>query len=230
MRNILVVGAGRGIGRALAERLATNCLVWSASRTARVAQAGRGLTWDALVDEFPADRLPDRLDGLAYCPGTISLLPFERLSEDSFRADWELNLLGAVKAIKGALPALRAAPQASIVLFSSVAASTGMAMHTSIAAAKGAVEGLTRSLAAEFAPAIRVNAIAPSLTDTPLAARLLRTERQREAAAARHPLERIGRPEDLAALADFLLSDAAGWMSGQVIHADGGMGSLRRFS
>jgi NAD(P)-dependent dehydrogenase (short-subunit alcohol dehydrogenase family) len=128
------------------------------------------------------------------------------------------------------MPALKAAPQASVVLFSTVAVSTGMPMHASVAAAKGAVEGLTRSLAAEFAPRVRFNAIAPSLTDTPLASGMLRTDRQREAAASRHPLERIGNPAELAALASFLLSEESGWISGQVLHADGGMSSIRKFA
>jgi NAD(P)-dependent dehydrogenase (short-subunit alcohol dehydrogenase family) len=127
------------------------------------------------------------------------------------------------------LPSLKAADRASVVLFSTVAVGTGMPMHASIAAAKGAVEGLTRSLAAELAPGIRVNAIAPSLTDTPLAAGLLRSERQRAAAAERHPLGRIGQPSDLAATARFLLSEEAGWVTGQVLNVDGGMGALRRF-
>jgi NAD(P)-dependent dehydrogenase (short-subunit alcohol dehydrogenase family) len=229
MREFLIIGASSGVGRDLARRLAADCRVWSASRSGH-GSAGRHLVWDALSGEFPADRLPDRLDGLVYCPGSINLLPFERLSDDAFRQDFDVNLLGAVRAIRAALPALKAASQASVVLFSTVAVGSGMAMHASIAAAKGAVEGLTRSLAAEFAPKIRFNAIAPSLTDTPLAGRLLRTDRQREAAAARHPLERVGRPDELAALAQFLLSDEAGWISGQVIHADGGIGSLRRFA
>jgi NAD(P)-dependent dehydrogenase (short-subunit alcohol dehydrogenase family) len=128
------------------------------------------------------------------------------------------------------MPALKAAPQASVVLFSTVAVSTGMPMHASVAAAKGAVEGLTRSLAAEYAPRIRFNAIAPSLTDTPLASGMLRTDRQREAAASRHPLERIGDSAELAALAGFLLSEESGWISGQVLHADGGMSSIRKFA
>jgi NAD(P)-dependent dehydrogenase (short-subunit alcohol dehydrogenase family) len=117
-----------------------------------------------------------------------------------------------------------------VVLFSTVAVTTGMPMHASIASAKGAIEGLTRSLAAEYAPGVRFNAIAPSLTDTSLASGLLRTERQREAAAARHPLERIGDPDELAALAGFLLSDDSRWITGQVLHADGGMSSIRKFA
>ncbi len=132
--------------------------------------------------------------------------------------------------LQAALPALNAAPQAAVVLFSTVAVSTGMPMHASVASAKGAVEGLTRSLAAELAPKIRVNAIAPSLTETPLAARLLRTERQRTAAVDRHPLERVGQPADIAAAARFLLSDDASWITGQVLAVDGGIGAVRRFS
>ena len=147
-----------------------------------------------------------------------------------FREDFELNLLGAVRALKASMPALKAAPMASVVLFSTVAVTTGMPMHSSIAAAKGAVEGLTRSLAAELAPKIRVNAIAPSLTETPLAAKLLRTERQRTAAAERHPLAKVGDADDLAAAAEFLLSQEAKWITGQVLPVDGGIGSLRRFN
>lgn len=231
MRNIFIVGAGSGIGHRLAELLATDYVaLWTASRSPAVAQPARThIEWDAAARELPAEFLPDRLDGLVYCPGSIRLAPFDRLGDQAFRDDLEVNLLGAVRALRAALPALKAAPAASVVLFSTVAVSTGMPMHASVAAAKGAVEGLTRSLAAELAPAIRVNAIAPSLTDTPLSAGLLRTERQREAAAQRHPLQRIGSPDDLAELARFLLSDRSGWISGQVLHADGGMGALRRF-
>jgi NAD(P)-dependent dehydrogenase (short-subunit alcohol dehydrogenase family) len=189
----------------------------------------RHLIWDATAGDFPMDRLPETLQGLVYCPGSIRLQPFSRLRDEDFRADFELNLLGAVRVLRAALPCLKAADRASVVLFSTVAVTTGMPMHASIAAAKGAVEGLTRSLAAELAPGIRVNAIAPSLTETPLAAGLLRTERQRAAAAERHPLGRIGQPSDLAAAARFLLSDEAGWVTGQVLHVDGGMGGLRRF-
>jgi NAD(P)-dependent dehydrogenase (short-subunit alcohol dehydrogenase family) len=185
--------------------------------------------WDATAGDFPKDQLPDALEGLVYCPGSIRLQPFHRLRDEDFSADFELNLLGAVRVLRAALPCLKAVERGSVVLFSTVAVATGMPMHASIAAAKGAVEGLTRSLAAELAPAIRVNAIAPSLTDTPLAAGLLRTERQRAAAAERHPLGRIGQPSDLAAAARFLLSDEAGWVTGQVLHVDGGMGRLRRF-
>jgi NAD(P)-dependent dehydrogenase (short-subunit alcohol dehydrogenase family) len=230
MRNVLIVGASSGVGQTLAQRLTDSDVLWTASRHSATSGDSRHIAWDAASESFPAASLPERLDGLVYCPGSIRLQPFDRLSETAFREDFEINLLGAVRVLKTALPALKSAPQSSVVLFSTVAVTTGMPMHASIAAAKGAVEGLTRSLAAEFAPRIRVNAIAPSLTDTPLAAKLLRTEKQRTAAGDRHPLERIGETDDLAAVAAFLLSDAASWMTGQIIAVDGGLGSLRRFT
>jgi len=229
MKNYLIIGASRGIGAALQQSLAPAAELWNASREPVQEGVAGAIEWDATADEFPADALPAALDGLVYCPGSIRLQPFSRLTDQAFTDDFELNVLGAVRAIRAALPALKAAPHASIVLYSTVAVTTGMPMHASIAAAKGAVEGLTRSLAAEFAPGIRVNAIAPSLTDTPLASGLLKTERQREAAAGRHPLERVGRAEDLAAATRFLLSDESAWMTGQVIAVDGGLGALRRF-
>lgn len=231
-RDILVVGASSGIGRDLAARLTgAGDRVWTASRSATSDAGQRHLPWDATNPgtPFPVADLPASLSGLVYCPGSIQLKPFERLDDEAFRADFEINLMGAVRAIRAALPALKAAPRASIVLFSTVAVGTGMPMHAAISAAKGAVEGLTRSLAAEFAPRIRVNAVAPSLSDTPLATQLLRTERLREAAAARHPLARFGEAQDAAAAASYLLSDDAGWVTGQVLNVDGGMGSLRRF-
>ncbi|MGA6924282.1 MAG: SDR family oxidoreductase [Desulfosarcina sp.] len=155
----------------------------------------------------------DRIQGMAYCPGSIRLRPFHRLKAEDFLADLEINLLGAVKAIQACLPGLkRADAPGSIVLFSTVAVKTGMPFHASIASAKGAIEGLTRSLAAEFAPRIRVNAIAPSLTDTSLADALLSDDGKRAAAAERHPLKRIGTPADIAAAAKFLLDDSASWI------------------
>ncbi len=230
MKKILIIGASSGVGAALLKRLRDSNEIFTASRSATGDDESRHAAWDAVNEPFPADFLPQRLDGLAYCPGSINLQPFERISEASFREDLELNLLGAVRALKASLPALKAAPTASIVLFSTVAVSTGMPMHASIAAAKGAIEGLTRSLAAELAPKMRVNAIAPSLTETPLSVKLLRTDRQRTAAAERHPLAQIGEANDIAAAAEFLLSEEAKWITGQVLQVDGGIGSLRRFN
>jgi NAD(P)-dependent dehydrogenase (short-subunit alcohol dehydrogenase family) len=169
------------------------------------------------------------LDGLVYFPGSITLKPFHRLTREDFLHDFQVNCLGAAETIRQALPSLKAAPSASIVLFSTVAVAQGMPFHASIAAAKGAVEGLALSLAAELAPKIRVNVIAPSLTDTPLAGTLLNTEAKREAAAKRHPLQRIGDPGQVAELADFLLSDASAFMTGQILRPDGGLSSIRTF-
>lgn len=231
-RNYLIVGGGSGIGRAMVERLAgTDRRVFVAGRTVEdQADDGRvvRITFDAENEDLPLDRLPDVLHGLAYCPGTIRLRPFRQLKRKDFLEDFERNLLGAVTVIQGSLPLLkRAEPSASVVLFSTVAVSTGMPYHASVASAKGAVEGLTRSLAAELAPGIRVNAVAPSLTDTPLAARLLSTDEKRSAAGRRHPLGRVGRAEDIARWACTLLDEENGWITGQVIPVDGGMGALR---
>jgi NAD(P)-dependent dehydrogenase (short-subunit alcohol dehydrogenase family) len=227
---VLLVGGGSGIGLALAKRLkAEGATVIAAARSAG-GLAGLGievLPFEAR--ETPDWQLPEKLGGLVYCPGSISLRPFHRLTDADFQADLEVNLLGAVRAIRAALPSLKAAGNASVVLFSTVAVAQGMAFHASIAAAKAAVEGLAKSLAAELAPAVRVNVIAPSLTDTPLAESLLNSDAKRDAAAKRHPLHAVGDPDDTAALAAFLLSAASKFMTGQVLRPDGGLGSVRVF-
>jgi 3-oxoacyl-[acyl-carrier protein] reductase len=170
---------------------------------------------------------PERLDGLVYCPGTITLKSFGRLTADDFLRDLRVNLLGAVAALQSAHPALRASGSASVVLFSTVAVAQGMPMHASIAAAKGAVEGLARSLAAEWAPHVRVNVIAPSLTDTPLAGNLLADEARRAGAAKRHPLQRVGEADSIAATVEHLLSPESTFMTGHVLRIDGGLSSVR---
>jgi 3-oxoacyl-[acyl-carrier protein] reductase len=169
------------------------------------------------------------MHGLVYCPGSIKLRPFERVPTEDFRSDFELNVLGAVHALQATIKRLKKAEGgASVVLFSTVAAAVGMSFHTSIATAKAAVEGLTRALAAEYAASgLRVNCLAPSLTDTPLAAALLNTPEKAEAGAKRHPLQRVGRASDLADMAAFLLSDQATFITGQVLAIDGGMGKLK---
>ena len=169
----------------------------------------------------------EELDGLAYCPGSINLKPFKSLKEQDYIDDFKINALGSVKVINQYLPNLKKVEKSSIVLFSTVAVQTGMPYHASIAMAKGAVEGLTRSLAAEFAPKIRVNAIAPSLTDTPMASKLLSNEEKKETSAKRHPLNSVGKAEEIANAAYFLLTDQSNWVTGQIFHIDGGMSSLR---
>ncbi len=172
--------------------------------------------------------LPDVLHGLIYCAGTINLKPFNRLTLDNFTTDWQMNALGAVAAIQPNIPRLKKAAGAGVVLFSSVAANTGFSFHTSISMAKGALQGLAIALAAEYAASsIRFNVIAPSLTDTPLAQNLLSSDDKRDASAKRHPLGRFGEPSDIAAAATYLASDEAGWITGQVLGVDGGLGNLK---
>jgi NAD(P)-dependent dehydrogenase (short-subunit alcohol dehydrogenase family) len=184
---------------------------------------------DAVVLNEAIGKAGNSIDGLAYCVGSIRLKPLGRLEDSEILSDFELNALGAVHSVKAALPVLKASAQAnvSVVLFSTVAVQQGFPSHVSVAMAKGAVEGLTRSLAAELAPKVRVNAIAPSLTKTPLAEFLTKNEQQVQAIAAMHPLQRLGEADDIAALAAFLLGTESGWITGQVIGIDGGRSSLR---
>jgi 3-oxoacyl-[acyl-carrier protein] reductase len=184
-------------------------------------------SYDVLDENSELPTLDNELTGLAYCPGSINLKPFKSLKEQDYLNDFKINALGAVKAINKYFPNLKKSDKSLIVLFSTVAVQTGMPYHASVAMVKGAVEGLTRSLAAEFAPQIRVNAIAPSLTDTPMASRLLSSDEKREASAKRHPLNSFGKPEEIAKAAAYLLSDDSGWITGQIIHIDGGISSLR---
>jgi 3-oxoacyl-[acyl-carrier protein] reductase len=233
-KNILIVGASSGIGLATAQQLAAaGATLFTASRSLPAELAALGtthITYDATQPVGTAfDGLPDVLHGLVYCPGSIKLRPFERVPVEDFRSDFELNVLGAVQALQATVKRLKKAQGGgSVVLFSTVAAAVGMSFHTSIATAKAAVEGLTRALAAEYAASgLRVNCLAPSLTDTPLAAALLNTPEKAEAGAKRHPLQRVGRADDLAAMATFLLSDQATFITGQVLAVDGGMGKLK---
>jgi NAD(P)-dependent dehydrogenase (short-subunit alcohol dehydrogenase family) len=233
-KNILIVGGSSGIGLELVKVLSENYHeIYVGSRTADTLVEIPGvhhIPMDVTAETLDLETLPKTLQGLVYCPGTIVLKPFQRLTIDDFRNDFNINLLGAVKVIQGCINLLKKSPSgASIVLFSTVAVNTGMPFHASVGSAKAAVEGLTRSLAAEFAPRIRVNAIAPSLTDTPLAQNLLSSEEKRKASASRHPLKRIGTPQEIARSAAYLLSDASAWMSGQILPIDGGMSSLRTF-
>jgi 3-oxoacyl-[acyl-carrier protein] reductase len=233
-KKYFIVGGSSGIGFEIVNELShRGDDIYVGSRTSDKLTGLRGvhhLNLDVTQPPDLLEGLPEALHGVAYCPGTIRLKPFQRLTREDFLEDLQVNFIGAAHMIKACLPNLKnSATGASIVLFSTVAVTTGMPFHTSIAAAKGAVEGLTRSLAAELAPRIRVNAIAPSLTDTPLAASMLSSDEKRQAAAERHPMKRIGSPHDIARLAVFLLSDSASWLTGQVLHVDGGMGALRVF-
>jgi NAD(P)-dependent dehydrogenase (short-subunit alcohol dehydrogenase family) len=221
----LIVGCSYGIGEQIAIQLkAKGHKVIGISRTS-ATHVDEHISLDILTDQLPP--IAEPLDGLVYCPGSINLKPFKGLKLDDYRRDLEINTFGLIKTLQQYQTNLKEAPNSSVVLFSTVAVQTGMAFHASIAVSKGAIEGLTRSLAAEWAPKIRVNCIAPSLTQTPLAGRLLDTEAKRVASEERHPLKKYGNSEHIAAMACFLLSDQADFMTGQIIKMDGGISAIK---
>jgi NAD(P)-dependent dehydrogenase (short-subunit alcohol dehydrogenase family) len=230
MKNILIVGSTKGIGLATAQILKHENKLYTVSRnSSEESQRENHFVLDVTKDNLDAlNNLPNELHGIVYCPGSINLKGFNRLTIEDFLNDFNQNVVGAIKTIQFCLPRLKNAKNASIVMYSTVAVGTGMNFHSSVATSKAAVEGLAKSLAAEFAGSnIRVNVIAPSLTNTPLAAALLNTPEKIEASNKRHPLQRIGTAEDIAEMTAFLLSDKATWITGQVMHVDGGMGTLK---
>ncbi len=230
-KKYVVVGGSSGIGLSLTKLLIQQgndvIVVSRSSDNLQGLDGVQHISHDITSSEtFPLPEL-ESLDGIAYCPGTINLKPFHRMKKEDFVADFDVNVLGAIKTIQTLLPLLKKAEDPSIVLFSTVAVAQGMGFHSSVAASKGAIEGLTKSLAAEFAPKIRVNCIAPSIVKTPLAGRLLATPEKEEASGKRHPLARVGEPEDIAEMASFMLSEKSGWITGQIIGIDGGMSSIK---
>ncbi len=229
MKHFVIAGGSHGIGIEIVKQLLDQGhKVTCVSRTEPELQHSQlhFIAHDFLSgQEIP--EITGAVDGVAYCPGSINLKMFRSLKPEEFLQDFELNVMGAVRLLQKLQIGLKAVPGSSVVLFSTVAVQQGMAFHSSIAAAKGAIEGLTRSLAAEWAPAIRVNAIAPSLVETPLSAKLLSSPEKAEASAKRHPLARVGKPEDIASMAVFLLGEQSGWITGQVMGVDGGMSVLR---
>ena len=229
MKNYLVIGGSSGIGKEISELLSIENIVFSTSRNElnESNENIRHIKYDVLEDELDPGLLPNQIDGFVYCPGTINLRPFRSLKLETFRSDLELNLIGAIKTLQIILTRLQQSPSSSIIFYSTVAVKTGMPFHSSVSSSKSALEGLTKSLAAEFAPKIRVNCIAPSIVNTPLANKFLNTEDKIEKAAARHPLNKIGTAKEIAQLTQYLLDDKSKWITGQIINIDGGISSIK---
>jgi len=222
MARYLIIGGSSGIGEAIAKRLLLDDHeVIILCRKDPLIPNAKYLECDVTKDSFP--KIEGALNGFVYCPGSINLKPISQLTIEDFQNDFNINLLGAVRALKAYLSQLKGEHLSSMLFFSTVAVKKGMAYHTSVAAAKGAVEGMARSLAAELAPFVRVNCIAPSLTKTPLSQSLMRSK---DSIKEKHPLKRLGKPEDIAAMAAFLLTEESSWITGQVIGVDGGLSTL----
>ncbi len=230
MKNYLIIGASSGIGKQLAQQLAESGNQVFATYHKNKHDNSSHIQYfslDTREEDIDLGFLPEKLDGLVYCPGSIQLKPFHRFKDVDFINDFNLQVLGAIRVIRQALPQLKASENGSIVLFSTVAVQQGFNFHSLVATSKGAIEGLTKSLAAELSPTIRVNAIAPSLTDTPLAEKLLNNEQKRQANSERNPMKKIGTPQDIASAAQYLLSPQSSWVTGQIFHIDGGMSSIK---
>jgi 3-oxoacyl-[acyl-carrier protein] reductase len=231
-QNYVVVGGSKGIGLGIVERLlADGHQVTVLSRSAEGLGGKPNVVhhvFDAMKDDVSPGLLPEVIHGLAYCPGSLNLKPFSRMKLEEFRDDFELHVIGAIRVLQAAVPALKAATYSSVLLFSTVAVQQGIPSHTSISTAKGAVEGLVRSLAADLSPQIRVNCIAPALTQTALTSRFFTDPDRAKTYGEKYALARTGTVDDLASFAHFLLGPASSWMTGQVIGVDGGMSVVRK--
>ena len=225
-KNIVMIGGSNGIGLALAKLIHTDVHLYIASKSTPSQEQLEHtyIPFNVLEQSLDVSNLPEQIDGFIYCPGSITLKPFKRLQVEDFKKDMDINFFGLVTSFQSIVS--RMSKGSSAIFFSTVAVAQGMPFHSSIAAAKSAVEGFAKAIAAEYAPNIRVNVIAPSLTDTPLASRLLNTDAKKALHGDKHPLKRVGTAEDIAATAAFLLSDKSSWITGQVLHVNGGLNSL----
>lgn len=230
MKTYIIIGASSGIGLQLAKTLADKGDTVIGTYNSHPLENSENITYHSLnvtAAELDLSFFPEVIDGIIYCPGSINLKPFGRIKIEDFLSDFNLQVGGLIKVLQYAFPALKKSEYASVVIFSTVAVQLGLPFHSQVSASKGAIEGLTKALSAEWAPSIRVNCIAPSLTDTPLAANLLNTDEKKAANALRHPLKKIGTASDIANMAAFLLSENAAWITGQIIHVDGGMSTIK---
>ena len=226
MRHILIIGGTKGIGKSIIDLLIENNKITCMSRNGSEYRHENynHINFDATLDDFPD---LENLDSLVYCPGSINLKPISTLSIEDFRNDFELNVIGAVKSIKKYLPLLKKGENPSILLFSTVATKLGMPYHASVAASKSAIDGIVKTLGAELAPKIRINAIAPTITNTELASKILRNEKVLENMIERHPLKKILSPSEVAKMAKFLISEDGSSISGQIINMDAGIVSFK---
>ena len=230
MKKYIIIGASSGIGLQLAKTLAEKGDTVIGTYNSHLVENSQNITYHPLnvtAAELDLSFFPEVIDGIIYCPGSINLKPFGRIKAEDFLSDFNLQVGGLIKVLQYAFPALKKSEHAAVVVFSTVAVQLGLPFHSQVSASKGAIEGLTKALSAEWAPSIRVNCIAPSLTDTPLAATLLNTDEKKTANALRHPLKKIGTASDIANMAAFLLSENAAWITGQIIHVDGGMSTVK---
>lgn len=230
MRNYVVIGGSSGIGKALVNIIdgKKNNLFVTYNKTKVENKSNvKYQKFNVLDDALDVSGFPEEIHGLVYCPGSINLKPFHRFKENDFIEDYKLQVLGATKIIKQLLPKLKNSENASIVLFSTIAVQFGFNFHSQVAMSKGAIEGLTKSLAAEFAPIIRVNAVAPSLTDTNLANKFLNTPEKKTLQEHKNPLKKVGDAKDIAEAAAYLLTPKSSWITGQILPVDGGFSTLK---
>lgn len=227
-KNILFIGGSTGIGIETIKQICDKHNIYIACRSNENLDGlnVNYIEFDATKDEFPVDQIPEILDGFVYFPGTINLRPFKSLKIETFVEDLNINFLSLVRCLKSVIGNLKKSESSSIIFFSTVAVKIGMPFHTSVSASKGAIEGFAKSLSAEYAPNVRVNVIAPSLTDTPMADRFLNNDLKREKVSEKHPLKRFGSATDLANTTEFLLSNKSSWMTGQIVRVDGGMSTV----
>jgi NAD(P)-dependent dehydrogenase (short-subunit alcohol dehydrogenase family) len=231
MRNYIIIGGSSGIGEEIVNLLEKDGATIIATYNNNLIEDRQNVKYlklDVNSNNLDIDKLPEEIHGLAYCPGSINLKPFHRFTEEDFMSDFKLQVLGATKIIKKLLPKLKKSENASILLFSTIAVQSGFSFHSQVAISKGAIEGLTRSLAAELSPLVRVNAIAPSLTNTPLASRFLNTPEKLTFQAEKNPLKKIGTARDIAEAALYLLTPKSSWVTGQIIHVDGGDSKIKQ--
>jgi NAD(P)-dependent dehydrogenase (short-subunit alcohol dehydrogenase family) len=231
MKNFIVIGGSSGIGKEIVNLLESENYNMIATYNSNRIENRKNINYikfDAITDSLDIDSLPEEIHGLAYCPGSINLKPFHRFKDEDFIDDFKLQVLGATKIIKDLLPKLKKSKDASILLFSTIAVQSGFSYHSQVAMSKGAIEGLTRSLAAELSPTIRVNALAPSLTNTNLANRFLNTPTKMDLQAENNPLKKVGEARDIAEAATFLLTPKSSWITGQIIHIDGGFSKIKQ--